>query len=146
MSLSVPADDRFAILDLFARYSRALDTCDADGYAALFTPDATLGMGQRRFHGRDEIRDHVREITSAATWPGYQHLNTQILFEEGDGRRCSVSCYSAILHLEEGGPRVVLQGIYRSICEKQDGFWYFAERLWETWDPGKLAEYRPAPR
>ena len=40
MTASVLADDRFAIYDLLGRYSRAVDTADYDGYAALFAPDA----------------------------------------------------------------------------------------------------------
>jgi uncharacterized protein (TIGR02246 family) len=131
---------------MFSRYSRALDTGDYEAYAALFVPDALLGMGQERIQGRDAIREYVKKITEAPDWKGYQHLNTQFLFEEGDANRCSVSCYSTIVRRERPNLKgLLLQGIYRSICVKVDGTWFFEERLWESWNPDKLESYRPSP-
>lgn len=147
LGVSVPAEDRLAIQDLFSRYSRALDTGNYQAYAELFTEDAVLGMGELRFHGRDAIRDYVKELTEAPNWKGYQHLNTQFLFEEGDATRCIVSCYSTIIRRErEGLSGLLLQGFYRSVCVKLDGLWYFAERFWEAWNQDKLDSYTPLPR
>ena len=53
--------DRLEILELYARYSWALDTGDTDGYVALFTDDAeateeTRGGELEVRKGREEIR------------------------------------------------------------------------------------------
>ena len=148
MQTSISADDRFAIYDVLGRYSRALDTADPEGYAALFTLDATLQIAADEFHGRAAIREYIKRLTGVPTWPGYRHHNTQVLFEEGDGQRCRVSCYSMIMWRHRSGEvESRQQGIYRDVFVKaDDGLWYFAERRWEEWDPDKLVSYRPAPR
>lgn len=147
MTANVPADDRFAIQDLFSRYSRALDTGDYETYASLFTPDALLGMSRERFHGREAIQNYVKMLTEAPNWKGYQHLNTQLIFEEGDDKCCTVTCYGTIIRRErEDLKGLLLQGFYRSVCVKIDGVWFFSERLWEGWNPDNLEPYRPAPR
>jgi uncharacterized protein (TIGR02246 family) len=147
MTAGVPADDRFAILDVLARYSRALDTADAEGYAALFAPDGVCEIAGDEYVGREAIATYIKRLTSVDTWAGFRHHNTQILFEEGDGHSCRVSCYSTIMVLHrDGSVETRLQGFYRDVMVKLEGLWYFAERRWELWDLNKLASYRPAPR
>jgi uncharacterized protein (TIGR02246 family) len=148
MPATISADDRFAIYDVLGRYSRALDTADAEGYAALFMPDATLQIAAEEFHGRDAIREYIKRLTGVPNWAGYRHHNTQVLFEEGDGQRCRVSCYSMIMWRHRSGEvESRQQGIYRDIFVKgDDDLWYFAERRWEEWDPDKLESYRPSSR
>ena len=68
MAASISADDRFAIYDVLGRYSRALDTADPEGYAALFTLDATLQIAADEFHGRAAIREYIKRPVS------YTHL------------------------------------------------------------------------
>ena len=147
MTADVPADDRFAILDVLARYSRALDTADAEGYAALFAPDGVCEIAGDEYVGREAIGAYIKRLTGVETWAGIRHHNTQVLFEAGDGERCRVSCYSTIMFLHrDGSVETRLQGFYRDVMVKLEGLWYFAERRWELWDLDKLESYRPAPR
>ena len=147
MTVNVPADDRFAILDVLARYSRALDTADYEGYAALFAPDGVCEIAGDEYVGREVIAAYIKRLTSSETWAGIRHHNSQVLFEDGDSERCSVSCYSTIMFLHRDGTvETRLQGFYRDVMEKIDGLWYFAERRWELWDLDRLESYRPAPR
>ncbi len=147
MPALVSAEDRFAIFELLARYSRALDTGDYDSYANHFTMDALLVIDEERFQGREVIRDYVKRLTSTPTWRGYQHHNSQILIEAGDGASCVVSCYSSITYrYRDAHLRMMQQGIYRDILVKTDGLWYFAQRIWEPWNPDKVEDYRPLPR
>ena len=46
------AQDRAAIEALMWRYVRALDSMDADGYAAVFTEDGTFGSGNTQNEAR----------------------------------------------------------------------------------------------
>ena len=148
MSANISADDRFAIYDVLARYSRALDTADAEGYAALFTPNGYVEIPGESFRGREAIAAYIQRLTSGPSWRGYRHHNTQILFESGAGQRCNVSCYSTILFRNAGGSvEFRQQGFYRDVFEKlDDGLWYFASRTWGEWDQTNVEQYRPGPR
>ena len=61
-------EDHAAIANLLARYCLALDTDDADGWIALFLPDARYEVYGRSFDGHDGLR---RMIDGA---PGGLHL------------------------------------------------------------------------
>jgi len=147
MMASVSAEDRFAIHDVLGRYSRALDTADYEGYAALFAPDGVCEIAGDEYVGREAIAAYIKRLTGVETWAGFRHHNTQILFEEGDGSRCKVSCYSTIMVKHRDGTiETRLQGFYRDVMVKIEGLWYFAERRWEQWNLDDLESYRPAPR
>lgn len=56
------AQDRAAIEALMWRYVRALDSLDADGYAAVFTEDGTFGSGSQARKGRADLAKMVADI------------------------------------------------------------------------------------
>jgi uncharacterized protein (TIGR02246 family) len=144
MSVNVPAEDRLLILDLLARYSRAEDTDDAEGYAGLFTPEGVCTMRTNTYVGRKDIVAFMKTLSLK----GFRHHTTQILFEEGDGKRCRVSSYSTIFFVNKDRTSELRQhGIYRDeVVKLEDGQWYFAERQWEPWDVENPEKYRPQPR
>jgi uncharacterized protein (TIGR02246 family) len=147
MAVNLNADDKFAAYDLLARYARALDTGDYDGYAALFAPDGVVEIAGQEYTGRDAIAAYIKRLTGVETWPGIRHHNTQIMFEAGDGQRCVVSSYNMIMfRRRDGSVESRQQGFYRDVLVKLDGLWYFAERRWEEWDMDNMTKYRPAPR
>ena len=147
MAANLNADDKFAIYDVIARYARALDTADAEGYAALFAPNGEVEISGARYKGREAIAAYIKRLTSVETWPGIRHHNTQIMFEKGDGQRCEVSSYNMIMfRRRDGSVESRQQGFYRDVFVKLDGLWYFEERVWEEWDMDNMAKYRPAPR
>jgi SnoaL-like domain len=147
MTANISPEDRFAIYDLLGRYSRALDSADYEGYAALFAPEGICEIAGEEYVGREAIAAYIKRLTGVDTWAGFRHHNTQILFEAGDGSRCKVSCYSMIMFRHRDGKvDSRLQGFYRDNLVKIEGLWYFAERRWEEWDPDSLESYRPAPR
>jgi uncharacterized protein (TIGR02246 family) len=51
--------DRIAVEDVMARYVWAVDSMDADGYVAVFTPDAVIDSNGSLSKGSDEIRKIV---------------------------------------------------------------------------------------
>jgi hypothetical protein len=57
--------DRAAIEALMWRYVRALDTLDADAYAAVFTPDGKFGSGQNAEQGRAELKAMVEGLKTS---------------------------------------------------------------------------------
>lgn len=76
--------DYLEIQNLLGRYGHLIDTADWDGFADLFTPDATLDYtavrAPRILHGRAEIVDYFR----SANHPSAHHV-TNIVVEEVPG-------------------------------------------------------------
>jgi uncharacterized protein (TIGR02246 family) len=59
------ARDRAEIQALMWRYVRALDSFDAEGYAATYTPDGQFGTGERAEKGRDALRQMVAGLKTS---------------------------------------------------------------------------------
>jgi uncharacterized protein (TIGR02246 family) len=74
--------DRLAILDVVTRADDAASRRDADGYVALFTPDAVLDGTQGRHAGREALRASVGPIW-AAEGPATLHLTLNPVVEPG---------------------------------------------------------------
>src|SRR5688572_14553912 len=53
------AKDRAQIEELMWRYARALDTGDADGYAALYTTDGQFSSGANATKGREALKKMI---------------------------------------------------------------------------------------
>jgi uncharacterized protein (TIGR02246 family) len=56
------AQDRAAIEALMWRYVRALDSLDAEGYAAVFTEDGSFGSGSQARRGRADLAKMVADL------------------------------------------------------------------------------------
>ena len=54
--------DRAEIETLYWNYSRALDTMNADAYAAVFTPDGKFGSGQTAVQGTAALKKMVSDL------------------------------------------------------------------------------------
>jgi uncharacterized protein (TIGR02246 family) len=63
------ADDREAITELMWRYARALDTANADAYAACYTQDGQFGVGDNATKGRDALRGMIARFASNPNGP-----------------------------------------------------------------------------
>jgi uncharacterized protein (TIGR02246 family) len=56
------AQDRAAIEALMWRYVRALDSLDADAYAAVFTPDGTFKSGSTQHEGHAGMKQMITDL------------------------------------------------------------------------------------
>ena len=56
------AQDRAEIEKLMWQYTRALDTANADAYAAAFTPDGQFGSGANAAKGRDALKKMIADF------------------------------------------------------------------------------------
>lgn len=61
------AEDRAAIENLLWRYVRALDSFDADAYAAVFTEDGQFGTGDGATRGREALHKMVADLAAGRT-------------------------------------------------------------------------------
>jgi SnoaL-like domain len=56
------AQDRAQIEKLMWQYVRALDTENADAYAALYTPDGQFGTGANAVKGHDALKKMINDL------------------------------------------------------------------------------------
>src|SRR3954464_2640235 len=100
------ADDRAAIQNLLMRYAVAVDTCDFDGVAACFTPDATaFYSGIQLKAGVEHIVAHVRGV---AQFDERQHVFGASLVEVDGDSATAVSYATAYLVRAEGSGHVAM--------------------------------------
>jgi uncharacterized protein (TIGR02246 family) len=60
--VAAEAEDRAQIEKLMWQYVRALDTENADGYAAVYTPDGQFGSGANAVKGREALKKMINDF------------------------------------------------------------------------------------
>jgi uncharacterized protein (TIGR02246 family) len=130
--------DRQEIDELMWRDARALDTGDAEGYAALYTPDGQFSAGTNPTKGREAPKKMIggaRQPPSgaqpAAQRPPMYHTtaNHQIVFIDKDHARIDAYHITMVAGAgRETPPRVA--GVGRSIdeLERVNGKWMIKSR------------------
>src|SRR5580658_10607503 len=94
-SVEREAQDRAQIEKLMWQYVRALDTENADAYAATYTPDGQFGSGANAVKGTDALKKMISDLrqraadTEAKTGqkpaPMYHMLlNSELVFPDKD--------------------------------------------------------------
>ncbi len=145
MAGPLTVEDRFAIQDLVARYSWALDTGDIDGLIACFTPDARVieevFEDPDIWEGHEGIRHISEHYRNAANFPGRQHHTSQLQVN-GDNEACDARSFVFVTECH-GEPPYLLRfaGYYEDKIVKQDGQWLFKERTIRLWDGPILSKF-----
>ena len=130
--------DRQQIEELMWRYARALDTGNAEAYAALYTTDGQFGSGANATKGREALKQMIagprqRQAGAepAAPRPQLYHTtaNHQVVFTDKDHAR--IDAYHITMAAGAGPqtpPRVA--GVGRSIdeLERVNGQWLIKSR------------------
>ena len=130
--------DRQQIEELMWRYARALDTGNAEGYAALYTTDGQFGSGANATKGREALKQMIAGAAPAsggrkpaAPRPQMYHTtaNHQVVFIDKDHAR--IDAYHITMVAGAGPqtpPRVA--GVGRSIdeLERVNGQWLIKSR------------------
>ena len=144
---SLSIEDRFALQDLIAAYSWALDTGDVEALVACFTPDAR--MSEEVFdepdvwEGHDGIRGIAEHYRNAAGFPGRQHHVTQVQYMPQDDGSCKMRSFAFVTECE-GEPPYLLRftGWYDDLAVKcDDGQWRFKQRTVRLWDGDVLKNF-----
>ncbi|MEO5707755.1 MAG: nuclear transport factor 2 family protein [Alteraurantiacibacter sp.] len=138
-------EDELAITELFARYYRALDTGDTEGYLDCYTVDGEAveeseARGIEICKGREEIRTLVLKFHDRPDFPGHQHRFSNLIFNDlGDGRWEVLSyAMSTIFHLGEP-PVLNWCGHINDVVAKENGAWKIARKEILPW-AGKVLE------
>jgi uncharacterized protein (TIGR02246 family) len=130
--------DRQQIEELMWRYARALDTGDAEGYAALYTTDGQFSSGGNATKGREALKQMIARprqpqagAQQAAPRPPMYHTtaNHQLVFTDKDHARIDAYHITMVAGAgRETPPRVA--GVGRSIdeFERVNGKWLIKSR------------------
>lgn len=132
--------DRVQIEDLMWRYTRALDTNDADTYASVYTADGQFVAGTTATKGRDALRKMIADLRQRAAdaqakgeprRPPLYHMtaNERITFSDKDHARVEAYYITASA---AGGPNAPLRvvAVGRSVDDlvRVDGQWLIKMR------------------
>jgi len=131
--------DKAAIEDVLVKYTRALDTLDADRYASVFTDDAVFEMrGGEIRKGRAEIRSIItslqesraeREAAGTASAALMHHVMTNATLDVVSDREAHHYAYwMTILGDADNSYRVAGMGHYEDVIVKHDGEWLIQSR------------------
>lgn len=128
--MPISTTDRVEIEDLVARYNKAIDTGDAESWAATFTKDGEFHGIVGDFAGTDELTAFVTEYASDEQYADFarsQHWVTNMVID-GDGDSATMFAHLMMVQPAEDGGRIILVGHYEDKLRRVDGRWLFAER------------------
>lgn len=131
------ADDRFALLELIARYAWAYDTEDAAALAATFTEDGVLEVwGKVMASGRAAFAPLIDQARMMKGEHGWQHLADHHIFRDYDGQRCTIYSYYTMPESDDSGGNVTVRamGYYISHCQRTNEGWLFEKRSVARWN------------
>ena len=119
-------EDRDAIHALMWKYARALDTFNADAYAALYTEDGQFGVGPNATKGREALRNMIAAFTNRdAPAPSLLHMTADNWIEFIDDTHAKHHSYWLTMRkASEGSPAsLVAVGVGVDDVVKINGEW-----------------------
>ena len=121
-------EDELAIHRQIVRYGFAVDRGDADGAAALFTPDTVYDVdGPLRMDGRDGVRAMVNGARHRAMLPNCAHqIGPAVVGPAGD--RAHAVGYSRVYVRGPAGIGIYRVSANRWELERRDGTWLVVRR------------------
>ena len=108
------AQDRAQIEKLMWQYVRALDTENADGYAAVYTPDGQFGSGGNAVKGREALKKMINDLRQRAAGneaktgekrPAMYHVIANSYLEFVDKDHARLEAYWMTV-FADGGPKI----------------------------------------
>lgn len=126
------ADDRLEILELYARYSWAMDIGDKEAMRSVFLENAKFTHDGGVFEGPFVAADSMIDIHFNIDVGVQHHAVNHVM--EGDSSSCVVVAQSfGMYHSPRGTTEVPFVGYYVDHVVKNEGRWYFRHRFWTDW-------------
>jgi len=132
------ADDYVEIQQLYARYNNAIDSGDAEGYAATFIPDGVFNT----FNGHDALVGFIHNWREKMGGANRRHWNTNLTITptpEG----ASGSVYLLLVDVSVRPPAIQAAAKYEDQLVKTPDGWRFKKRVTKNEGPPPAAA--PAP-
>ena len=126
-AMTLSAADQLAILDVITRADEAASRRDADGYVALFAPDAVLDGAQGRHAGREELRASVGPIW-AAEGPATLHLTLNPVIEPGPASDQAVARSVLLIIALAAPPALRTAAAITQELRRTEGSWLITRR------------------
>jgi ketosteroid isomerase-like protein len=115
--------DYIEIEQLYATYNHAIDSGDAEGWAATFTPDGTFN----KFAGHDQLVGFIQQWKEKMNGGNRRHWNTNLSIRpSNDGATASV--FLMLLDVTTKPPSIVATGTYSDTLVKTANGWRFKSR------------------
>ena len=121
--MALTSEDKVEITELAARYNRAIDSGDAEGWAMTFTEDGVFESSQGKAQGREALVRYVEDGAKQRATSQRRHWNNNFVIE-GDGDSATLTCYLLLM----SGNEVAGRGSYDDVLRRVDGAWRFAHR------------------
>jgi hypothetical protein len=118
------AQDYFEIQQLYARYNNAIDSGDAEGWAATFTPDGVFNT----FVGHDALVNFVKTWREKLGGATRKHWNNNLQIT-GSSKEANGSVYLMLVDFSTKPPSIVGTASYTdNLIRTKDG-WRFTKRI-----------------
>ena len=135
---ALSAQDYFEIQQLYARYNNAIDSGDAEGWAATFTPDGVFNT----FVGHDALVNFVKTWREKLGGATRKHWNNNLQIT-GTAKEANASVYLLLVDFSTKPPGIVGTATYTdSLVKTKDG-WRFTKRTTKG-DSAPAASSAPA--
>lgn len=151
MQYRLSAEDRLDIMELFAKYSWAIDLADAELAVACFADDGFFDhLWQGRVQGHQAILKNLEELwyDRQHWWFGRQHLFNHFLMtpvktEQGeDGARVKSFFQIIQFNVEYRTNFVFGIGTRDDVCVKRDGVWLFKQLYVNAWTSAEAVPWK----
>jgi SnoaL-like domain len=134
------ADDYLEIQQLYARYNNAIDSGDAEGYAATFVPDGVFNT----FNGHDALVGFIHNWHDKMGGATRRHWNTNLtITPTPEGAAGSV--YLLLVDVGVRPPAVFAAAKYEDQLVKTADGWRFKKRVTKNEGPPPAAAGAAAP-
>lgn len=116
--MGLTAEDKFEITELLARYNHAIDSGDAEAWAATFTEDGVFAPPGATTEGRAELLAYAKRRYE----PRKRHWTNNLVIDV-DGDEATMRCYLHVMLVGEPGLETMVTGRYSDRLRRVDGAW-----------------------
>lgn len=129
--MSLDANDRIEIHELYARYALYFDKGDPEGWASIFSEDGRFVLEDGEIVGRADLAVFAKGRMAQS--PGIRHYTTNVCID-ATSRGAHGQAYVLVLCKQRGEElRLRTMGSYEDELVREDGRWRFALRRFSPW-------------
>jgi hypothetical protein len=137
---TLTTQDYIDIEQLYAQYNQAIDTGDAQGWAATFTADGVFN----RFSGKDALAGFVNQWREKMNGANRRHWNTNLRIV-GTPEGANGSVYLMLVDVSTKPVSIITTGTYTDTLVKTAEGWRFKTRTTHSdTSPGSAPAAAPA--
>jgi hypothetical protein len=133
---ALSAQDNFEIQQLYAKYNIAIDSGDAEGWAATFTPDGVFNT----FSGHDQLVNFIKNWRDKLNGATRKHWNNNLQIS-GNSKEASGYVYLMLVDVSTKPASILTTATYTDSLVKTKNGWRFTKRVTK----GDLAPAAPTP-